>query len=101
MKVSSIQTLEEARIKFINKISLSLDHQNSKKIDNFIKDLKSYSLEDSSEGCPVELKYSSKEVNADIEILDDFKILLNDENIKKLKKSYGIDNIDLHYFSRQ
>lgn len=100
MKVSSIQTLEEARIKFINKISLSLDHQNSKKIDNFIKDLKSYSLEDSSEGCPVELKYSSKEVNADIEILDDFKILLNDENIKKLKKSYGIDNIDLHYFSR-
>tara|TARA_B100001093_G_scaffold44867_8_gene38100 strand:- start:21922 stop:25377 length:3456 start_codon:yes stop_codon:yes gene_type:complete len=101
MKVSSIQTLEEARIKLINKISLSLDHQNSKKIDNFIKDLKSYSLEDSSEGCPVELRYSSKEVNADIEILDDFKILLNDENIKKLKKSYGIDNIDLHYFSRQ
>ena len=63
--------------------------------------MKSFSIQDSSEGCPVELKYSSKGIDAEMEIVDDFKISLSDENIKKLKKSYGTDNIDLHYFTRQ
>ena len=101
MKVFSIHTLEEARIKFIRKISLSLNNKNSSTIESFMKDLKSFSVQDTSEGCPVELKYSSKEVNAEMEIVDDFKIYLNDENIKKLKNTYGTDNIELHYFTRQ
>jgi len=101
MKVFSIHTLEEARIKFIRKISLSLNNKNSSTIESFMKDLKSFSVQDTSEGCPVELKYSSKEVDAEMEIVDDFKIYLNDENIKKLKNTYGTDNIELHYFTRQ
>jgi hypothetical protein len=101
MKVVSIHTLEEARIKFIRKISLSLNNKNLSTIESFMKDLRSFSVQNGSEGCPVELKYSSKEVDAEMEIVDDFKIYLSDENIKKLKNTYGTDNIGLHYFTRQ
>ena len=53
------------------------------------------------DGCPVEIKYSSKEADAEMEVGDNFKILLSDDNFKKLVKNYGEKNLDINYFNRQ
>jgi hypothetical protein len=36
-----------------------------------------------------------------MDIADNFKILLNDFNLKKLVQNYGEENLDINYFTRQ
>ena len=100
MNVSSILTLEQARIKFARKLTISMNSKDTSLLEENLKELKSFSSS-VSEGCPVEIRYSSKEVDAEIDVGNNFKILLNDANLKKLVKNYGEKNLDISYFTRQ
>ena len=101
MNVSSILTMEQARIKFARKLTISIDSKDTSFLDKNIKELKSFSTSEMQDGCPVEIKYSSKEADAEMEVGDNFKIFLNDDNFKKLVKNYGEKNLDINYFNRQ
>ena len=100
MNVSSMLTLEQARIKFARKLTISMNSKDTSLLEENLKELKSFSSS-VSEGCPVEIRYSSKEVDAEIDVGNNFKILLNDANLKKLVKNYGEKNLDISYFTRQ
>ena len=100
MNVSTMLTLEQARIKFARKLTICMNSDDTSLLDENLKELKSFSA-NINEGCPVEIKYSSKEIDAEIDVGNDFKILLNDENLKKLVKNYGEKNLDISYFTRQ
>ena len=100
MNVSTMLTLEQARIKFARKLTISMNNEDTSLLDKNLKELKSFSA-NITEGCPVEIKYSSKEIEAEIDVGNDFKILLNDTNLKKLVKNYGEKNLDISYFTRQ
>ena len=100
MNVSTMLTLEQARIKFARKLTICMNNDDTSLLDENLKELKSFSA-NINEGCPVEIKYSSKEIDAEIDVGNDFKILLNDENLKKLVKNYGEKNLDISYFTRQ
>ena len=100
MNVSSMLTLEQARIKFARKLTISMNSNDTSLLEENLKELKSFSSS-VSEGCPVEIRYSSKEVDAEIDVGNNFKILLNDANLKKLVKNYGEKNLDISYFTRQ
>ena len=101
MNVSSILTLEQARIKFARKLTISIDSKDTSFLDRNINELKSFSSEGIQEGCPVEIKYSSNVVDVEMKVGDNFKIFLSDNNFKKLLKNYGKKNIDINYFTRQ
>ena len=101
MNVSSILTMEQARIKFARKLTICIDSKDTSFLDKNIKELKSFSSSEMQDGCPVEIKYSSKEADAEMEVGDNFKILLSDDNFKKLVKNYGEKNLDINYFNRQ
>ena len=100
MNVSTMLTLEQARIKFARKLTICMNSDDTSLLDENLKELKSFSA-NITEGCPVEIKYSSKEIDAEIDVGNDFKILLNDTNLKKLVKNYGEKNLDISYFTRQ
>ncbi len=100
MNVSTMLTLEQARIKFARKLTICINSEDTSLLDENLKELKSFSA-NITEGCPVEIKYSSKEIDAEIDVGNDFKILLNDTNLKKLVKNYGEKNLDISYFTRQ
>ena len=101
MNVSSILTLEQARIKFARKLTICIDSKDTSFLDRNINELKSFSSEGIQEGCPVEIKYSSNVVDVEMKVGDNFKIFLSDNNFKKLLKNYGKKNIDINYFTRQ
>ena len=100
MNVSTMLTLEQARIKFARKLTICMNSDDTSLLDENLKELKSFSA-NITEGCPVEIKYSSNEIDAEIDVGNDFKILLNDTNLKKLVKNYGEKNLDISYFTRQ
>ena len=100
MNVSTMLTLEQARIKFARKLTICMNSEDTSLLEENLKELKSFSSS-VSEGCPVEIRYSSKEVDAEIDVGNNFKILLNDANLKKLVKNYGEKNLDISYFTRQ
>ncbi len=101
MNVSSILTMEQARIKFARKLTISINNKDTSHLDENIKQLKSFSSSGLLEGCPVEIKYSSDEVDAEMDVGDNFKIILSDINLKKLVRNYGENNLDINYFTRQ
>ena len=101
MNVSSMLTLEQARMKFARKLTISINSKDTSLLDKNIRELKLISSNEIAEGCPVEIKYSSNEVDAEMDIADNFKILLNDFNLKKLVQNYGEENLDINYFTRQ
>ena len=55
MRVTQLYTLEQARIKFARKLSINVSENQPQKIEKLIENLQNFYLEETSDGCPVEL----------------------------------------------
>jgi len=100
MRVSQLYTLEQARIKFARKLSINVSENQPQKIEKLIENLQNFSLEETSDGCPVELNYHTKDGKVGMDLRENFNISLTNDNFDTLKRTCGIKNIDLHYFLR-
>ena len=100
MRVAKLYTLEEARIKFARKLLINVSENQPKKIEKLIENLQNFSLEKTSDGCPVELNYHTKDGKVGMDLREDFNISLTNDNFDVLKKTCGIKNIDLQYYLR-
>ena len=100
MRVSKLYTLEEARIKFARKLLINVSENQPRKIEKLIEYLQNFSLEKTSDGCPVELNYHTKDGKVGMDLREDFNISLTNDNFEVLKKTCGIKNIDLQYYLR-
>ena len=100
MRVTQLYTLEQARIKFARKLSINVSDNQPQKIEKLIENLQNFSLEETSDGCPVELNYHTKDGRVGMDLRENFNISLTNDNFDTLKRTCGIKNIDLHYFLR-
>ena len=100
MRVTQLYTLEQARIKFARKLSINVSENQPQKIEKLIENLQNFSLEETSDGCPVELNYHTKDGKVGMDLRENFNISLTNDNFDTLKRTCGIKNIDLHYFLR-
>ena len=100
MRVTQLYTLEQARIKFARKLSINVSENQPQKIEKLIENLQNFSLEENSDGCPVELNYHTKDGKVGMDLRENFNISLTNDNFETLKRTCGIKNIDLHYFLR-
>jgi len=100
MRVTQLYTLEQARIKFARKLSINVSENQPQKIEKLIENLQNFSLEETSDGCPVELNYHTKDGRVGMDLRENFNISLTNDNFDTLKRTCGIKNIDLHYFLR-
>ena len=100
MRVTQLYTLEQARIKFARKLSINVSESQPQKIEKLIENLQNFSLEETSDGCPVELNYHTKDGKVGMDLRENFNISLTNDNFDTLKRTCGIKNIDLHYFLR-
>ena len=99
IEVTNINTLENLRIRMVEKLRISLIESKKSNIESFKKLLDDLDTE-SSIGCPVELKYTSKKSEAEIEFDEDRRILLTNNTMKALLNTYGRDNLELMYHRR-
>ena len=100
MRVAKLYTLEEARIKFARKLLINVSENQPRKIEKLIENLQNFSLEKTSDGCPVELNYHTKDGKVGMDLREDFNISLTNDNFDVLKRTCGIKNIDLQYYLR-
>ena len=100
MRVTQLYTLEQARIKFARKLSINVSENQPQKIEKLIENLQNFSLEETSDGCPVELNYHTKDGKVGMDLRENFNISLTNDNFDTLKKTCGIKNIDLQYYLR-
>ena len=100
MRVTQLYTLEQARIKFARKVSINVSENQPQKIEKLIENLQNFSLEETSDGCPVELNYHTKDGKVGMDLRENFNISLTNDNFDTLKKTCGIKNIDLQYYLR-
>ena len=99
IEVTNINTLENLRIRMVEKLRISLIESKKSNIESFKRLLDDLDTE-SSIGCPVELKYTSKKSEAEIEFDEDRRILLTNNTMKALLNTYGRDNLELMYHRR-
>ena len=100
MRVTQLHSLEQARIKFARKLSINISENQPDKIERLIKNLKNFSKESISKGCPVELNYHTKDGKVEMDLKENFNISLTNDNFELLKKTCGTKNINLQYFLR-
>ena len=98
MRVNTIKSLEEARIRAVTKLKINIEGQDKKDVLNIIENLKEIALnKDESVGSQIEMQYNHVSGSANIELDKDFRILLNDDNMDKLVENCGKENLDFHY----
>ena len=101
MRVTDIKSLEEARIKSVTKLKISIEGQEKKDVLNLVENLKAIALvENNPQGSQIEMQYNLNSGSANIELDKDFRILLNDDNMDKLVENCGKENIDFQYRAR-
>ena len=83
----------------VEKLRISLIESKKSNLESFKRLLDDLDTE-SSIGCPVELKYTSKKSEAEIEFDEDRRILLTNNTMKALLNTYGRDNLELMYHRR-
>ncbi len=91
-----ILTFDQARREYVKNISINLDNKFDQ--DSVISVIKELAV--SNEGNQVLLSYETEEASAEIELPRDYLIDLKDENITRLKNTFGKDNVNLVYHSR-
>ncbi|MFL2698087.1 MAG: DNA polymerase III subunit alpha [Gammaproteobacteria bacterium] len=91
-----ILTWDQARNEYLSHIKLSLN-ENKTNIEEITEGLKEIS---SQEGNPVVIDYSGGEASGEIELPKQMSVTINDENLGKLERLCGNNNIQLVYHSR-
>ena len=101
MRVTDIKSLEQARIRSVSKLKISIEGQEKKDVLNLVENLKAIALiENNPQGSQIEMQYNLNSGSANIELDKDFRILLNDDNMDKLVENCGKENIDFQYRAR-
>jgi len=98
MRASDVMTLEEARARKVSKLNVEINTCNLHDgfIDELAEILQPFRPRDTA-GCPVSVKIVNKVSQGDVILGDDWRVILHDDLLQKLKEHYGSGKVHLQY----